>query len=54
MQFDKESDFEEAVIKSLVEYGWEPTVLKHPSEEDLLKNWAEICINKAAEKSKKL
>ena len=45
MQFDKEADFEEAVIKALVEYGWESTVLRHPTEEDLLKNWAEILFN---------
>lgn len=52
LQFDKESDFEEAVIKSLVEYGWEPTVLKHPSEEDLLKNWAEILFNNNRQKDR--
>lgn len=45
MQFDKESDFEEAVIQKLIEYGWEPNVLRHPTEEDLLKNWAEILFN---------
>lgn len=52
MQFDKEADFEEAVIKSLIEYGWEPAVLKHPSEEDLLKNWAEILFNNNRQKDR--
>ena len=37
MIFDKESDFEEAVIGVLVERGWEPEVIRHPSEADLLK-----------------
>ena len=43
--FDKESDFEEAVIGVLVERGWEPEVIRHPTEEDLLKNWADILFN---------
>ncbi len=42
MVFDKESDFEEALIEALTNKGWEPKVLKYPSEEDLLKNWADI------------
>lgn len=45
MIFDKESDFEEAVIGVLVERGWEPEVIRHPSEADLLKNWAYILFN---------
>lgn len=45
MYFDKESDFEEAVIKLLQERGWEKEVLKHPTEKDLLKNWADILFN---------
>ena len=36
--FDKESDFEEAVIGVLIERGWESEVIRHPSEADLLKN----------------
>jgi type I restriction enzyme R subunit len=40
--FENESDFEEAVIKSLQEKGWEKNVLNYPTEEDLIKNWAEI------------
>ena len=42
MIFDKESDFEETLIEVLSHKGWEPKVLKNPSEEDLLKNWADI------------
>ena len=45
MIFDKESDFEEAVIGVLVERGWEPEAIRHPSEADLLKNWADILFN---------
>ena len=29
----------------LVERGWEPEVIRHPSEADLLKNWADILFN---------
>lgn len=42
MIFDKELDFEEALIEALSHKGWEHKVLKYPSEEDLLKNWADI------------
>lgn len=45
MIFDKETDFEEAVIGVLVERGWESEVIRHPSETDLLKNWADILFN---------
>ena len=42
MIFNKESDFEEALIKILSEKGWEKEVLKNYSEQDLLQNWANI------------
>lgn len=42
MIFNKEADFEEALIKMLSEKGWEKNVLKNYSEEDLLRNWADI------------
>lgn len=42
MIFNKESDFEEALIKILSEKGWEKEVLKNYSEKDLLRNWADI------------
>ena len=42
MIFNKESDFEETLIKILSEKGWEKEVLKNYSEQDLLQNWANI------------
>lgn len=42
MIFNKESDFEEALIKILSEKGWEKEVLKNYTEQDLLQNWANI------------
>ena len=42
MIFNKEADFEEALIKILSEKGWEKEVLKNYSEKDLLRNWANI------------
>lgn len=42
MVFNKESDFEAALIKILSEKGWEKEVLKNYSEQDLLQNWANI------------
>lgn len=42
MVFNKESDFEEALIKILSEKGWEKEVLRNYSEKDLLQNWANI------------
>jgi len=43
MAFIKESDFENALISMLTKsYGWEAEVLKHKSEKELLKNWANI------------
>lgn len=44
MVFDKESDFEEAVIKVLKQHGWGDAggVLKYPTEQDLIDNWAKI------------
>lgn len=40
--FDKEKDFEAALITALQKYGWASKVIKNPTEEDLIKNWAEI------------
>lgn len=42
MSFNNEHDFELAFIKALQAHGWEDAVIEHPSEADLLKNWAEI------------
>ena len=42
MTFTSEAQFEAAVIQELTQRGWEPEVIKNPSEADLLKNWATI------------
>lgn len=42
MVFNKEAEFEEALIKVLTEKGWESKILKNYSEQDLLRNWADI------------
>ena len=40
--FDKESEFELALVQHLTRHGWENDVLVRPTEEDLVKNWANI------------
>ena len=40
--FTKESDFEEALINLLFTKGWERDVLKNPTEQELIDNWAKI------------
>lgn len=42
MVFNKESDFEQALIDLLKNYGWEKDVIKNPTEEELISNWASI------------
>jgi len=44
MIFEKEADFEEAVITVLKQHGWddEGGVLRYPTERDLVDNWADI------------
>lgn len=42
MVFDREADFEEALIEALTYKGWEPAILRYPKEEDLIRNWANI------------
>lgn len=42
MPFKKESEFEIALINLLFEKGWERTVIKNPTEQDLIANWARI------------
>ena len=42
MIFNKESEFEEALIKVLsINYGWDE-VIKNPTEQELIANWASI------------
>ena len=42
MAFDNELEFEQALINLLFEKGWEREVIKYPTEEDLIQNWANI------------
>lgn len=42
MTYSSEAQFEEALILELPNKGWEKEVIKYPTEEDLLKNWAAI------------
>ncbi|WP_297101631.1 type I restriction endonuclease subunit R [uncultured Draconibacterium sp.] len=42
MTYTREADFEKALIEVLTTKGWENEVLKNPTEEDLLNNWATI------------
>ena len=42
MAFTKEADFEEAVVKLLIERGWKDGVLKNYTEQQLIRNWANI------------
>lgn len=50
MIFDKESTFEEAVIAVLEQHGWNDAegVLRYPTEQDLIDNWAKILLNNNA------
>ena len=43
--FLKELDFEEALAKQLTQHGWEPQIIKNPTEENLIRNWAAIIFN---------
>lgn len=40
--FNSEAQFEAALIKLLQQYGWEQEVLKNPTEQELIQNWANI------------
>ena len=42
MVFNREADFEEALIGVLTERGWEKQVLVNYTEEQLIRNWADI------------
>ena len=42
MVFKTETEFEAALIAALQNKGWENHVLKYPTEETLLRNWADI------------
>jgi len=42
MRFDKEKDFEDALVAELMRNGWSEQVLMSPTEEELVQNWANI------------
>ena len=45
MGFDYEPEFEDALIKLLKNNGWSGKMLNYPTEEQLIKNWADILLN---------
>lgn len=51
MIYDKETSFEEAVITVLKQHGWDDAdgVLRYPTEQDLLENWAKILFQNNAD-----
>ena len=43
MAFTEEKDFEDALVKLLsTNCGWEKEVLEYPTEDQLIRNWANI------------
>lgn len=40
--YNREADFEKALIAALQNYGWEKQIIHRPTEEDLIQNWANI------------
>jgi type I restriction enzyme R subunit len=52
MPFDKESEFEKSLITLLFDKGWEHGVLKNPSEQDLINNWAQILFDNNREQDR--
>lgn len=42
MIFNRESEFENALVTILFDKGWERSVLRNPTEQDLIDNWASI------------
>lgn len=51
MIYDKETSFEEAVITVLKQHGWDDAdgVLRYPTEQDLIENWAKILFQNNAD-----
>lgn len=52
MAFSEEKDFEKALIELLSTKGWEKNVLRYPTEEQLLDNWAQILFENNREKDR--
>ncbi|MFR5875488.1 MAG: type I restriction endonuclease subunit R, EcoR124 family [Eubacterium sp.] len=52
MIFDKESEFESALINLLFSKGWDNKVLKYKTEEELIDNWKSILFDKNKSRDK--
>ncbi|MDV6340159.1 HsdR family type I site-specific deoxyribonuclease [Nitrosomonas sp. Is24] len=52
MTYPSEAQFEAALIEELSNKGWEKTVLKNPTEADLLNNWAQILFENNRERDR--
>ena len=52
MTYTSEAQFEAALIAELSNKGWEKTVLKNPTEADLLNNWAQILFENNRERDR--
>lgn len=48
--FVRESDFETALCQLLPRHGWTEEVIMNPTEDDLIRNWAEILYNNNRER----
>lgn len=42
MTYETEKEFEKVVIAQLIEGGWKSEVIRYPTEEELIQNWANI------------
>ena len=40
--FEKELEFENALCELLPNHGWSTEIMHHPTEQDLIDNWANI------------
>jgi type I restriction enzyme R subunit len=52
MPFNDELLFEKELISVLSQYGWEKEIIKNPTEEFLIKNWANILFHNNREKDR--
>lgn len=52
MSFTQEAEFENALMEILSKKGWEKEVIKYPTEEELLKNWAAILFENNRERDR--
>lgn len=50
--FKTEAAFEQAFIEVLTHKGWEPEILKHKTEAELLQNWADILFENNKQKDR--